>query len=208
MSKKTIKYLIATVVFLFLAYHSVYFRKLDEVKAATSGNFDAEAYIENLWNKELMPSLAQAVRLDSLLAQLKAQPEEAFARHSHALGIGNIRYFMVQAEAEVVSRDDNFISVKLANIPQAEFKIATEYIYGNEVRDASNLIPMTEFKNTMDFNNISASINKKIRNEVIPVLKKDAETGKRIRFFGATELNQKYVELNNIEIIPVKVEFL
>src|SRR5690606_15646116 len=182
---------------------SVYFKKLDEVKAETLGSFDAEAYTEELWKEKLIPSLDQAVQLDSLLLLLKQQPDEAFAKYSNALGIGNIKYFMVQGNGEVLSVDENTVAVKLADNPQA-VRIATEYIYGNEIRDASGLIPMTEFKNTMDFNNVSAALNKKVRTEVMPPFKKRVTKGTKLKFYGAIELNQKYLDLNAIEIIPVK----
>jgi predicted lipoprotein len=208
MSKKSIKYGIALVVVVFLAYHSVYFRKLDEVKAATSGSFDAEAYTADFWSAKLLPSLPKAVQLDTLMTTLKNQPEEAFEKYSHALGIGNLKYFMVQGEGEVVSVDENRINVKLKGSNSTTFSIITEYVYGNEVRDASGLIPMNEFDNTMDFNSVSAALNKKIREEVIPPFKKEAKVAKRVKFFGALELNQKYLEIDQMELVPVQLEII
>jgi len=208
MSKKSIKYTIAFVVVLFIGYHSVYFRKLDEVKAAVSGNFDATTYTSDFWNKKLIPNLRKAVNMDTLITALKTQPEQTFKQYSHALGIGNIKYFMVQGEAEVVSVGENSTILKISGNNTKEIEMLTEYVYGNEVRDASGLIPMTEFDNTMDFNSVSAAINKKIREEVIPPFKQKVKAGSLIKFFGAIELNQKYLNLNQIELIPIKLEIL
>ena len=49
--------------------------------------------------------------------------------------------------------------------------IATEFIFGNAVRDATGLININEFKNTMDFNNVSAELNRIIREKVLPQFK-------------------------------------
>lgn len=208
MSKKKIKYLIAVMVVVFLAYHSVYFRKLDEVKAATSGSFDAETYTADFWTEKLQPSLPKAIQLDTLMTMLKNQPEQAFENYSHALGIGNLKYFMVQGEGEIASIDENSVNIKLQSNNTHSFSIITEYVYGNEVRDASGLIPMTEFDNTMDFNSVSAALNKKIREEVIPLFEKEAGIGKRVKFFGALELNQKYLDIKKIELVPVKLQII
>ena len=44
---KTLKYVITAGVIIFVAYHSVYFKKLDEVKAAQSAKeFNAQAYVQ------------------------------------------------------------------------------------------------------------------------------------------------------------------
>lgn len=206
MSKKSIKYTIAVVVVLFLGYHSVYFKKLDEVKAAVSGNFDAESYTKDFWNKKLVPNLNKAVQLDILITALKTQPEQAFKQHSHALGIGNIKYFMVQGEAEIVSIGENSTLLKVKGTQEKDVDMLTEYVYGNEVRDASGLIPMTEFDNTMDFNSVSAAINKKIREEVIPSFKENVKQGNTVKFYGAIELNQKYLDLSQIELVPIQLE--
>jgi predicted lipoprotein len=83
--------------------------------------------------------------------------------------------------------------------------IATEYIFGNAVRDATGMININEFNNTMDFNNVSAEINKIIREKVLPSFKANIQNGDRIEFVGAIELNKEHLDLSNIEVIPVRV---
>jgi predicted lipoprotein len=193
------------VVILLVAYNSIYFKKLDEVKAATTG-FDGVAYASKFWSEKLVPAMEEGVDLSRLLLQLQTNPEPAFASHSHALGIGNIKYFPVKGEATVEMINENEFVISLDNQPSGTvLMIANEYIFGNAVRDASGQIDINAFTNTRDFNTVSAEINNIIRTKVIPSFKDKVKTGDRVRFTGAIELNQKYLNLNAIEIIPVSL---
>jgi predicted lipoprotein len=60
----------------------------------------------------------------------------------------------------------------------------------------------------MDFNNISAEINKIIRKEVIPSFKHRVKMGETVEFIGAVEFNQKHLNLSKIEIIPISLKLL
>ena len=204
---KPIRYLLFVAVFALLAYNSVYFRKLDEVKAGAVA-FDAAGYAEDFWGKKLIPGLSKAVDLNALTAQLKTEKDKAFEQYSHALGIGNIRYFLVKGQGIVADVSENEVSVKLIGAGEGagNVRIATEYIFGNAVRDASGAIDINAFTNSMDFNNVSAEINELIREKVVPPFKSKVKKGDRVTFHGAIELNREHLQLNNIEIIPVSLQ--
>ena len=205
MLRSILRYGLAALAILLLAYHSVYFKKLDEVKAARmAATFDAATYAREFWERKLTPNLASAVDIDTLLTTLNADTSRAFNKWSHALGIGNLRYFLVRGSGTITAINEDDISVALTGLPNQRMKIATEFIFGNAVRDASGMIDINDFSNTMDFNNVSAEINKIIRVRVLPELKK-AKTGDRMAFTGAIELNKAHVNLSTIEAIPVNV---
>jgi predicted lipoprotein len=204
MNKLWQKGLLGAVVLL-VAYNSVYFKKLDEMKAAKDG-FDGAAYATRFWSEKLVPAMEKGVDLSTLLQQLQTNPESAFATHAHALGIGNIKYFPVKGVATVKMVKENEVVISLDAQPSGtELTIATEYIFGNAVRDASGQIDINAFTNTMDFNTVSAELNNMIRTKVVPPFKGQVKTGDRVHFTGAIELNQKYLNLNAIEIIPVSL---
>ena len=208
MRKKLIKYGIALAVILLVAYNSVYFKKLDEVKAAQANKtFNASAYAQNFWDKQLMPGLGKAVPVNRLLPMLETNPAQAFDSYSHALGIGNLRYFLVQATGKVIAVNADDIVITIDSMPGHNMNIATEYIFGNAARDASGMININDFTNTMDFNNVSAEINKIIRVKVLPQLKA-AKVGNSIAFTGAIELNKEHLNLAQAEAIPVAVNIL
>ncbi|MBD2757451.1 DUF2291 domain-containing protein [Spirosoma validum] len=204
---KNLKYTVFLVLIAVVAYNSFYFKKLDDVKANTGSNagekFDAAAYAQNFWTAKLLPASAHATELSTLIPLLKTDEAKAFATYSHALGIGNIRYFLVKGDGKITAVSDNDVTVSL---PSGEVvKLATEYIFGNAARDASGLIKITEFDNTMDLNNVSAELNKIIRNSVLPTLKSSAKPGNTITFIGAIELNKAHLHLENLEVIPISV---
>jgi predicted lipoprotein len=199
---KLIRYLLYVAVFALLAYNSVYFKKLDEVKAGTAA-FDAPGYAKDFWEKKLTPGLSKAVDLNTLTTLLKGDKEKAFNDHSHALGIGNIRYFLVKGEGVVSDVEENEVKLEVGD---NQVRIATEYIFGNAVRDASGAIDINAFTNSMDFNNVSAEINKLIRKRVVPPFKSSVKKGDRVTFHGAIELNREHLQVNDIEIIPVSLQ--
>ena len=202
---KTIKYIISLIVIVVVAYNSVYFKKLDEVKAARSAkDFNADAYAQTFWSNKLIPNLNKAIDLNQLTALLSNDAEKTFNTYSHALGIGNLRYFLVKGKGTITSINQDDIAVSLDSSKQS-ITVATEYIFGNAVRDATGLININEFNNTMDFNNISAELNKIIREKVLPPFKQQAKKGDRIAFTGAIELNKEHLDLSNIEVMPVRV---
>lgn len=204
---KPIRYLLYVAVIALLAYNSVYIKKLDEVKAGSTA-FDAAGYAKDFWEKKLIPGLSGAVDLGALTTQLKMEKDKAFDQHSHALGMGNIRYFLVKGQGIVTDVHENEVSVKLAGTAESvgNVRIATEYIFGNAVRDASGEIDINAFTNSMDFNNVSAEINKLIREKVVPRFKSEVKKGDRIAFHGAIELNRAHLQTNDIEIIPVSLQ--
>jgi predicted lipoprotein len=203
---KLAKYLMGFILAIVVLYNSVYFMKLDEVKASSqSKDFDAARYAREFWNNKLMANLNKAVELTALFDQLSLDEDGAFDTHSHALGIGNLRYFLVSSRGTVKSVDDDAITVALdGGKAKTHVTIATEFIFGNAVRDATGLINIDEFENTMDFNNVSAEINSIIRKDVLPALKKDVVEGDILEFTGAIELNRENFDLLSVEVVPVR----
>lgn len=209
MKRKQIKYIIAVVVVLFLAYHSVFIKKLDEVRAAQQSGFDAAGFAAAFWQKELVPSLKNAVPLNQLIQELNNEPEKAFNTYGKTLGIGYVRYFMVQGEGIVHKINEDDIELQLANSqPANKVSLETEYVYGNAVRDASGLIQITDFDNTMDLNNVSEQINHKIKIEVVKPFLANVRVNEKVKFIGALELNSKHPQTKKIELIPVQLELV
>ena len=180
MAKKTLKYILGLVALFLVAYNSVYFKKLDEVKASASKAFDSEKYARDYFDKKLVKALDSVLDINILRIMLLADQGKTFNRYSHALGIGNLRYFLVKGVGEITDISENTVTVvsKTDNDLHRSYNIATEFVYGNEIRDASGLINLNEFNNTADFNNVSAEIDKIVRSEVLPPFKSNAKKGK------------------------------
>ncbi|GAB3925467.1 DUF2291 domain-containing protein [Larkinella terrae] len=204
MNKNGLKYGVLVLLLAVVAYNSVYFRKLDEKKAsAATTKFDAAAYADAFWKTKLLPDSGKAIELNMLIQELKTDKDKAFEAHSHALSIGNLRYFLVRGTGKITAIGDHDVTVLLANGP--EVTIATEYVFGNAARDASGQIRLTDFDNTMDLNNVSSEINKIIRNRVVAPFKASAKTGQEVSFIGAIELNREHLHTDAIEVIPIHI---
>jgi len=202
-----IKYALLAATVLLLAWFSVNIKKLDAVRAArTAAGFDATVYANNFWQHKLLPGLDKAIALDSLLGLLHTQKEAAFNNYSHALGIGNIRYFLVRGTGAVTAVHADDVSIGLLNdTAHTQAAIETEYIFGNAVRDASGLIDINDFKNTMDFNNVSVALNTIIRRQVLPAFTANVKKGDTVQFAGAIELNSEHLKTGDIKIMPVQL---
>lgn len=207
MKKKIIKYSILVAAAAIVLINSIYISDLDEMKAESlSKSFDPAHYAEDFWNNKLPSKLPEAVDAGALVRMLLQDKERAFENHSNALGIGNIRYFLVRGEGIVEDIEENFASVRSGDEETpVDVNIAIEYIFGNAVRDASGVVDINEFSNTMDFNNISAEINRIIRTKVVPPFVENVKKGDSVAFTGAIELNREILNLETFEAIPIEL---
>ena len=204
---KAAKYIILIVIMATVAYNSVYFKKLDEVNASRSAKqFNAAAYAQTFWTAKLIPNLDKAIDITQLTTMLSTNAPKTFDTYSHALGIGNLRYFLVKGEGTIASVNEDDVSILLQpDTSRQILTLATEYIFGNAIRDATGLVNVNDFTNTMDFNNVSAELNKIIRERVLPPFKQQAKKGDKVEFTGAIELNKEHLDISKIEVMPVAI---
>lgn len=204
-----IKYLLFVVVIGLVAYKSVYIKKLSDMKVTTDKVFDAPAFSKKLWDEKLPAKLGNAVELGTFIRSVQVNAEEAFSKYSNVLGIGNYRYALIKTEGVVtnINEDDISLQVKLGDSLMMT-TLATEFIYGNAIRDASGLVDVKDFPNTMDLNNISEELNKMVRNMVLPRFKTAVKKGDKIMVAGAIEIKRQNIKWNELEIIPVQLQIV
>lgn len=202
--RKSIKYFLWIVAAFIVVYNSVYFKKLSDLNAEAPKQFDARAYANNYFYKQLPGVIAKAPEIDKLVAMIKADTAATFKAYGHTLAIGTTRYFLVQGSGTITNIDDNgvWVSTPSGN----SVLLATEYVYGNALRDASGLIDINKFSSTMDLNNIAAEIDRIVRTKILPPVKPALKKGMVIQFTGAVGLNQARLQLNDIEITPVSLK--
>src|SRR5690348_5005610 len=109
---KVVQYIIIAIVIGLVAYNSVYFKKLDEVRAShVAKEFNAAQYAATFWDKKLIPSLNKAIEITKLSTLLSSDPAKVFNDWSHALGIGNLRYFLVSGKGTIESINDDYVTL-------------------------------------------------------------------------------------------------
>jgi predicted lipoprotein len=204
-----IRYLLLIVVIGLVAYKSVYVKKLSGMKATTDEKFNAVAFSKKLWEEKLPAKLDSSVELTTFIKAAQANPADAFSKYTNVLGIGNFRYALITVEGIVtnVNEDDITLQIKLGDSLMAA-KIATEFIYGNAIRDASGLVDVKDFPNTMDLNNISEELNKKVRKTVLPSFKAAVKKGDKVFVTGAIEIHKEHIKWSELEIIPVQLQIV
>jgi hypothetical protein len=202
---KVLKYIISILIIAVVGYNSVYFKKLDEVKKSAAAKFDATAYAGKFFTDALTPALDKAVNLDTLLQLLGTSKDKTFDMYSHALAIGNMRYFLVSGSGVITAIRENDVQLQMQTAGN-NITIATEFIYGNAARDASGLIDITAFNSTADLNNVSAELNKIARVNVVQPFKASVKKGDKVQFAGAIELNKEHFNATDIEIIPLRLQ--
>lgn len=207
--KKAIKFILVLVLVALVGYKSVYFRKLSELKSTDASQFDAGTFAKKLWDEKMPAKLDSAIELSGLIRSIDSNATDAFSKYSNAMGIGNYRYSLVKATgiAAIIHEDDVIMQVNHAD-SLLSIKLATEYVYGNAIRDASALVDIKDFSNTTDLNNISEELNRRVRKQVLPSFKKEVKQGDKIEVTGAIELNKQHINFSNLELIPVRIRIV
>ncbi|MBO9200827.1 MULTISPECIES: DUF2291 domain-containing protein [Niastella] len=209
MARKIIKYGLLTIVIGLLAYKSVFIIKLSELQTIEPKAFDAPGFVQKLWDGKLPARLDSAITLDALQTAIKLNPGAAFDTYFNSMSIGNIRYGLVKLSGKVLAVSDDEVTLLAGNSNEPlTVKIATEYVYGNAIRDASRLINIKDFVNTTDLNKISEELNKQVRKVVLPPFKANVKKDDMVTCIGALELNEAHYSLSDLEIIPVQCKII
>ena len=76
---KAVKYIVLLIVIIIIAYKSVYFKKLDEVKALKAATeFNATRYARTFWENKMIPDLDKAIDILQLTTMLSSDTAKAF----------------------------------------------------------------------------------------------------------------------------------
>jgi predicted lipoprotein len=211
--KKVCKYAIAAIVIAFLVYHSIYFENLEDIKQQKQREaFNAAQYARDFWDNRLFSVLDQAVDIQELIELFSTNMNEAVRRYGKAPGVSRTYAYLIKGEGKILSITEDFLQVSISE-PETnpDVKISTGfYIPGNAVRDASGLVDVSNFTDTMKFNEISSEINKIVVKDVIrPFLDKRPQVGSTMRFFGAIQVSQEAIEAKEIQlfdVVPIRLE--
>lgn len=211
--KKVYKYVIAGAVVVVLGYFSISFEKLDGVKEQRRrAAFNAAQYARDFWDNQLFRVLDQAVEVNELIGLFNSNMNEAIKKFGKAPGVSRNYAYLIKGRGRILSISDDGLDISTREPQtQANVKILSGfYIPGNAVRDASGLVDVSTFSDTMKFNEISGEINKIIVKDLIrPFLDKKPQTGDTISFLGAIQVTQDAAEenkLQRIDVVPIRLE--
>jgi len=202
------KYILVILIFGLLVSRSCYFERLDKAKEqAESKAFDPAEYARDFWDNKLMKNLDRAVDAQTLLELLNTDVKRARDKYGRILGISSVCCFLLSGKGTVISMNEDGVFVSIKRPPSdPDIIIATSYIFGNAIRDASGLVDASQFPNSRDFNNISEQINKIVATHVIPPFLEKVDKGITVRFVGAAEVTEDEPEIRPLYVIPILLE--
>ncbi|MBI5928174.1 MAG: DUF2291 domain-containing protein [Chloroflexi bacterium] len=184
-------------------------RTLAEDKEAKAG-FNPTKYVDGIWGSQIIPTFKeQAIEVNDLLAQIKANQNRAIQEHGHRTGTGAYS-FMTYGEAKVLAYAVDLrvgtLSLDFAPFdgqPDAVMLVGPLIPRRNDaVRDAVGFIKFNDFVNQTEFAEVSNAIKEHILTDVAAAVDPATITGKTINFYGAFTLDDP----SKIEIVPVTIQ--
>jgi predicted lipoprotein len=113
------------------------------------------------------------------------------------LGESRVHAYLLKGRGTIVTLDPKGLALRVTSPgDRPAVQIVTKpFVSGNAVRDASGLVYVGDFSDTMKFNQISFEINKLVVQEVIqPFLNDSPTAGQTLRFVGAAEVAEDATE--------------
>ena len=224
--KKVYKYIIAAAVISVVAYCSVSFENLEEItEQQRRATFNAAEYARDFWDNRLNSCFDEAVDAVELIDLFNTNMAEAIEKYGNTPGISRVYAYLLKGEGKILTISKDCFDISLNepwNKPYISI-ISGFYIPGNAVRDASGLVVVSKFSDTMKFNEISSEINKIVVKEVLrPFLDKNPQCGDTVRFIGATKVAQdatqeipfgqsdsdstEGMEFQLVRVVPIRLE--
>lgn len=193
------KIIILTAAAFAAVYFSFYTENLTErQKREEMSRYNPEQLVNKIM-KDSLASLEQKALSISMLAEGIRNNAEEFAKtHGKVLGIGSPVFYIVKGECHDAKLAD--CEEIHATADGISIKIPIKHIFGNNARDASGWFNIDNFKNTMDFNAVSAEMNKYITKETAG-FKMPAE-GQTVTFVGAVAVPPHSSDISTLEITP------
>lgn len=203
--KKKLKIISGLLLVLILLWFSFDLRPLDAFNATQKPEkFDVKNYVNAFWTDSLPVSVAKATEIGDFYRDVENNSLAALKKSGRKLGISKTYYCFLKGNGIVESIENEYVIV--STVQQQKIRIATDFIYGNAVRDGSGKVDINTFLNMTDFNNVSVAINKLVKEKVVIPFKKKVQLGQQIIFTGAMELHSDKINVSEAILIPVSVQ--
>lgn len=185
-------------------YNSVNIEPLDQIKKSQSDLvFNASSYAKNFMSNKI--ETLPAINASDFLGKISDDLENYAEKQGRKLGISDEYNFIIEGNATITTIGEEYVTVILED--DKELRIATDFIFGNAIRDGSGMAHIDDYKNTMDFNSISVELNNIVRENVVPPFKKKAKIGDTLYVKGAVTIDITDSQLKAPKVIPLIIKF-
>lgn len=182
--------------------------KVERLDTLSTQEFDPAEEIARFWDTE-RPALLESDRVvdaDLFQEELKHNRSFLIDRYGLTLGIGAPYSLLLRGDFEVVAVEEEVVHLRTE--AGAEFGMRTAYIFGNTVREASGAFSIDDYENTMDFNHISAALNRCVVEQVVAPVAASLQAGVSLRVVGAVDLPAEGMPKGRFELIPLSITIL
>ena len=202
--KPEFKIMLASILTFLAFWFATYTEPLSERRSREAmKEYNPEQLVDYHWQTDLQALAANALPIEQFLQQLAADPEALKAQSGHLLGIGSNVFYVITGQAQQVTFCDDAFRFECQGV---DCRIPTRYIFGNVARDASGWFDIGEFRNTMDFNSVSACINKRIKEQVIAPLLPQAQSLTECHYCAAIEVLPGQHKPDKLTLYPFILE--
>ena len=186
-------------------FHVVSLKGAQEEAAAAV--VDAGDCVETFWRGPRRDASSRAVDAAELLSAFRRDFAGTADSYGHRLGLSGHSSYLVSGMGTIVSVDEHSVSIALQEDGPVEVVIEIGPVFGNAIRDGSGLLDVSDFENAQDFNALSAEINRRVEERVLPVLQANAAAGTSVRFVGGVEVRNSGDAPASLKLVPVAIEF-
>jgi predicted lipoprotein len=195
--------LAAGVVWRFPLFHVVPLKQINEARRAAA--FDAPVFAKEFWTTRLPAAFDQAADAATVVAALRDDMAKAREKFGRQVGVSRTAYYFLRGSGKIAAVDKQGVHVSLAaDGPAAEILLVTGPVFGNAVRDATGLLPTSDFPNSQHFNELASELNHFAEQGPVELLKNQARPGIAISFVGCAAVTTA-ADLGPLKIIPVDV---
>lgn len=224
----TIIVVLAVLIFLGLAgrYGFTVVKIEDAEKAIQSEAFDPAAYVDGIWDSQLIPAFNEkAAELSKILSEIEVDEDgtasketlTAIAQHYGLITVGEAHVYIVKGSGKItkVNTETSLGTIEVAldgyDGPIKVLIYVGPRIPSDEtsVRDAVGFINFGDFKEQTEYGKAGQEINKRVLSQVLGNLDKNNLEGKAISFTGAFNIrtfNLIKIDVKEINIVPVEIE--
>lgn len=127
--------------------------------------------------------------------------------HGHRLGVSLTTGSLVRGRGVVVEATGEAVGLALEPGGAVAVVIELGPVFGNTLRDGCGLLDVNEFPDSRDFNAISAALNRRVEERVLPGLRARAAPGTVVEFAGCVDITDPVRDTAPLRVVPFKVTF-
>jgi predicted lipoprotein len=184
-------------------------KQLNEGGSATNKGFDKVAYVDKIWDSQVLPTVKdKAIDFDTLYTSLKLSQEDASKKYGNKMGGPYNFITKFDGKITAVSTESRVgtmtVEAQAAGNPVELTVQIGPILRGTSIRDGVGFITFNEFVNQLQFADVADELNTRAYNMALKGKTFDASlVGKTVSVSGTFTLDST---LDKLVVTPVYLE--